>query len=246
MLSLVLVAVGGVGRSGAERADQPPTTAAPTSTGPATRADPIEPDGYAFIEETLVGGPTRWNGCGAITYALELRQAPRYAEADVLTAFDSLGRATSLRFVRADVPRIGLGDTFERMADREHGMTDLGPDVVLVWVSHARYARMVDADRVRRPSIATTFWFTTSGARPELVGAVVILDAKTAGEGGFDGWWSHGATVLHELGHAVGLAHVDDPDQIMYGGRWPDLDTSGWGSGDLEGLRRLGRADDCA
>jgi hypothetical protein len=26
---------------------------------------------------------------------------------------------------------------------------------------------------------------------------------------------SWGATLLHELGHLVGLAHVDDPDQLM-------------------------------
>ena len=44
------------------------------------------------------------------------------------------------------------------------------------------------------------------------------------------------AIVQHELGHVLGLDHVDDPGELMY-------DTSSgrtdFGPGDLEGLARL-------
>ncbi len=45
------------------------------------------------------------------------------------------------------------------------------------------------------------------------------------------------ATVMHELGHVLGLAHVDSPNEVMA------RDGGGgtqYGAGDLEGLARLG------
>jgi predicted Zn-dependent protease len=46
------------------------------------------------------------------------------------------------------------------------------------------------------------------------------------------------AILLHELGHLVGLAHVDDPGELMY----PTVGTrSTYGPGDLEGLRLIGQ-----
>jgi hypothetical protein len=44
------------------------------------------------------------------------------------------------------------------------------------------------------------------------------------------------AVVMHELGHVLGLAHVDDPGELMY----PSVTRTTYGPGDLEGLARLG------
>jgi predicted Zn-dependent protease len=45
--------------------------------------------------------------------------------------------------------------------------------------------------------------------------------------------------VLHELGHLVGLAHVDDPSELMYPEGQADLHN--YQQGDQTGLTQLGQ-----
>jgi hypothetical protein len=46
------------------------------------------------------------------------------------------------------------------------------------------------------------------------------------------------ATIAHELGHLVGLGHVEDTRQLMYPSARPVV--SAFGPGDLTGLAALG------
>ena len=46
------------------------------------------------------------------------------------------------------------------------------------------------------------------------------------------------SVVLHEVGHLLGLDHVDDPSQVMYEYSSPEVTT--YQAGDLAGLEALG------
>lgn len=76
--------------------------------------------------------------------------------------------------------------------------------------------------------------------RREFVTGMVALDRDTfAGLMGSPSGRAHAAAILdHELGHLVGLDHVDDQGELMH----PRGASRGrFGPGDLEGLARLGR-----
>ena len=50
---------------------------------------------------------------------------------------------------------------------------------------------------------------------------------------------------LHEIGHALGLAHVGTPDEVMYSPLSFSSPLTEYSQGDREGLRRLGRQAGC-
>ena len=73
----------------------------------------------------------------------------------------------------------------------------------------------------------------------------VVLDAADLAHAPGDG--DAAGTVrlvaMHELGHLVGLGHVDDPTELMHAETGGTL--TGFGPGDLRGLHELGSGD-CA
>ena len=79
-----------------------------------------------------------------------------------------------------------------------------------------------------------------AGARRFYETGSVVLDADTFGglaAGGEREQAVAQAIVDHEFGHLVGLAHVDDDRELMYG---DGVSRSGWGAGDRQGLALLG------
>ncbi len=83
-------------------------------------------------------------------------------------------------------------------------------------------------------------FLTTDGTSGEFTGGQVTIDVRTTrGIGhGFRGS-QLGDTLLHEIGHVLGLAHVNAPGQLMAPGSIR-ANISGWfHDGDLRGLRRL-------
>jgi hypothetical protein len=74
--------------------------------------------------------------------------------------------------------------------------------------------------------------------------AVVIRRGPTGLAHGFGAGGSVGTLLLHELGHAVGLRHVEDKSQVMYPviGSWS---PGTYAAGDRGGLEEVGAAAGC-
>ncbi len=71
------------------------------------------------------------------------------------------------------------------------------------------------------------------------VSGIVFLDGPTFADilTRSDGWAQARAVVMHELGHLIGLNHVEKRSELMNS---DNVGRHSFGDGDLEGLRRLG------
>jgi hypothetical protein len=230
----------------------PPTRATSASSSPEPSPSagdeeasrPEDVGAFRFLHETSQG-PVRWDPCDTITYRIASRLAPRWVRKDLARALREVTVATGIRF---DLEGAST-ETFDHALNRIRWRGS-GPDLLIMWVDSDRYEAIRHRLSSRRPSVA--FAITIPGdhaTRGEYVGAVLVMSESTFATGysrGFRYRWSHGAVLLHELGHVMGLDHVlKDDEQLMYSGDSPGWDVTTFGTGDLEGLRRLGAEQGC-
>jgi len=195
---------------------------------------------YAFSahQEGDPGAPVGYDPCEPVTVKLNPQYAPSGYQDLVAEALDRVGAAAGLRLVL-------------------DGTTDERPQ----WES-AYVPLFLGAPRTRAGLIA---WAGPEEV-PELAGPVAGVGGSVAVEdqsgrtryvtGGVtldralyaelmespDGRAQARAILLHELGHLVGLDHVDDEGELMNADNVGVLD---FGPGDLAGLARVG-AGTCA
>jgi hypothetical protein len=223
-------------------------TAAPSATtdSPSPSASPAarsKVDGAFKFLEQVGGAPVRWNPCETISYAVNTDGATSSIRPDLHEALSRVTLATQIEFVSVGTTEETFMRAYQRM--RYRGVIRKA-ELIIIWVDHGDYQAILRRLQDPRPSIA--FAKTMAGLfadRDQYFGGIIVMDAEATSERGFGHSYAHGSVLLHELGHIMGLDHVNDPDQLMYSGRHPNYGLRDFGPGDLEGLRRLGIDTGC-
>ncbi|MCR1786718.1 hypothetical protein KVF89_29550 [Nocardioides carbamazepini] len=198
-------------------------------------ADVVPGGVHAFLEHQpgQADEPVTWDPCREIRYQINPDQAPDGTEETVAFVQESVDEVSAIT---------GLRFAYEGLTDRrpEHGgqgLVTARPDPVLVaWATADEVEELEGAVAGVGGATARSYgddrwlWFVTGG---------VTLDAdaleRIAQER--DGGGQARAILLHELGHLVGLDHVDSDAELMFADNVGQLD---FGQGDLNGLALLG------
>lgn len=220
------------------------TAAAPPPARASTEA-------YKLSYASLPNGTSqviRWNGCqAAITYKVNLAAVPTAQRATVLSetqaVIRTLATSTGFRFSykgqTTEVPRFGSSPT-------------QSAEVVIAYTTPSKtnynlYGSVLAMGGNTYSWVSRTVSGRTTYSVAAQRGFVVIDTPQTLSytRGGFGTGLRRTNLLFHELGHVVGLQHVSDTRQQMY----PVLTTRApyayASTGDVVGLKRVGRGAGC-
>jgi hypothetical protein len=226
------------------RPDDWPAAGAGASTG--RLRPPVTPPrgkgGYRFENVQADGRtPVGWDPCRPIRYVVR-GKAPAGAERVIAQAVAQIGAAAGLRFQYAGTTTEKPLDNRKPYQPERYG--DRWAPLLVAWSNSKETPDLAGntmglggAWRVPEP--------TADGWGKEVyVTGTVWLDKPQVKQVLVAGWRSDPvgitrALVVHELAHALGLAHVDDRRQLMY----PETheDVTALAAGDRRGLAALGR-----
>lgn len=228
-------------RTGERPYATPPTS--PNIRSPALEAavtgDAASPQDHRVWAHAADGSVLRWDACRPLEFVISRRHLDDERRADVAEAVRRLREASGLELVvvgetdevpRADRPLITPTDRGWAWAPVLIGWVEpRETDLPLLMVDRGVALPVAVRDREREAFVT---------------GQIALNAARTDLRSGFadrrDAW---GSTLLHELGHLIGLDHVDDPRQLM--SEAPGSGPVVLGAGDLAGFERIGAAAGC-
>lgn len=195
---------------------------------------PADPN-HAFIAtQPDSTQPVTYDPCRPIHYVVQPSGAPAGGIELVPQALADVSAATGLQFIND-----GLTDEVPSTS-RPNFLPDRYGDrwapVLIAWSTPAQFPELSGPVI----GLAGSVPVSADDDQLALVSGQVIFDADQIAEvlTISSGRAVAVATITHELGHLVGLAHVSDPQQLMYPSARPLV--AHFGRGDLTGLAALG------
>jgi hypothetical protein len=194
---------------------------------------------YAFLQKREDGSPVTYDPCRAIHYVTRPDTSPAVGPELIQEAVTAISHATGLTFVNdgdtAEAPSAG------HRSYQKDRYGDRWAPVLIAWETHAEQPKFTNPAQGETVmglggSEAVSFGntgFTYVSGQVELNGpALQRMSAELGTE-------QVRAVIEHELGHVVGLDHVNDPSQIMNPSETPGVVS--FGAGDLTGLSLVGQ-----
>lgn len=186
----------------------------------------VDTSGPHEFLKTVDGQPVSYDPCAPIHVVVNPRTAIEGADEMLTEALASVEAATGLQFV--------IDGTTDEVPSARRGSSPgaRGP-VLIAWSDPDEFEQLEGsvAGIGGSSSVRGSQWFDTGA---------VTLDGPQLAQllGSRGGRASARAVVLHELGHLVGLNHVDAEGELMQPESQPGI--TDWGPGDREGLAALG------
>jgi hypothetical protein len=221
--------LGGIDRTIGVTRPPPGTEEAPTRLMPKPAL--VNGPGHYEFQHTQPGQkqtPVAFDPCRPIHWVYSPANEPADGLAIAQDGFTTLAGATGLKFVydgtTAEAPE---RDRNAYLPDR-YDRTRWAP-VLVGWANESQFRDLVGhVTGVTRPDVVTL-----SDGRSVFVSGVVVLDAADLAVTAVPDRSIVRATMLHELGHLVGLDHTTDRTQLMFS---ETLGVRDYANGDLQGL----------
>ena len=194
---------------------------------------------FAFLERGEDGAPVRWNPCEPIHYVVNASLAPPGSITDVHEAVRRISLATGIVF-----DYDGMTDeqaSIRRNAYLPERYGDRWAPVLIAWSDPDDSDIPFRRENLVASGVATPLLPNSSPAEVYVSGWVA-LNTDDPNTPGFDLPNEQGPVLLHELGHVMGLGHVEVAGELLQGSGGGVVDL---GPGDREGLRRLGASQGC-
>lgn len=180
--------------------------------------------------------PVTWSPCRPVHYVTRLENSPAWGPAVIAESVAQVSQATGLVFVDDGVTDEGPSEDRQAYQPARYG--GRWAPVLIAWATRAEVPDFgIDIAGEAGPTTIRT----PSGDETHVSG-VVYLDPVSLGlTHGQRGRAVAKSVVLHELGHLVGLAHVESTADLMF--PRAQVSTVDFGAGDRAGLAALGSGD---